>query len=49
MLNVVEQQDDKKHLKLQGELEDADEVQEVTSVRTPMEKNQTVCVTKHWH
>ena len=39
-LKVDEQQDgEKTHLKLQWDIDDADEVKEITVVRTPMKKN----------
>ena len=43
-LNVDEQQDKKKHLKLQWDIDDACELKEITAVRTPMKKNKPVCV-----
>ena len=44
-LNVDEQQDDIKLLKEQCDIDDEDEVQEITAARTSMKKNKLVCVT----
>ena len=38
MLNVDEQQDDIKHLKEQCDIEDEDEVQEITAARNPIKR-----------
>ena len=43
-LNVDEQQDDKA-LKVKSDIDDSDEVQEITAARTPMKNNRPVCVT----
>ena len=43
-LNVDEQQYDITHLKLQCDIKDEDEVQEITAARTPMKKNWPLCV-----
>ena len=43
-LNVDEQQDDKT-LKVKSDIDDSDEVQEITAARTPMKNNRPVCVT----
>jgi hypothetical protein len=43
-LNVDELQDDKKCQKI-SDIDDADEVQEITATRTSMKKNKPVCVT----
>ena len=43
-LNVDELQNDKK-CKKKSDIDDADEVQEITAARTPMIKNKHVCVT----
>ena len=43
MLNVDEQQDDITHLKEQCDIEDEDEVQEITASITPMQKK-IMCV-----
>ena len=43
-LNIDELQDDKK-CKKKSDIDDADEVQEITAARTPMKKNKHVCVT----
>ena len=51
-LNVDEQQDNKNHLKLKWDIVDADEVQEITAVRTSMNNRISLCVwhvTQHWH
>ena len=40
-----EQQDDVKHLKEQCDIDDGDEVQEITAARTSMKNNRPVCVT----
>ena len=45
-LNVDEQQDDKT-LKVKSDIDDSDEVQEITAARTPMQNNRPVCVTCH--
>ena len=45
-LNVDEQQDDKT-LKVKSNIDDSDEVQEITAARTPMQNNRPVCVTCH--
>ena len=42
-LNVDEQQDDKT-LKVKSDIDDSDEVQEITAARTPMKNNRPVCV-----
>ena len=44
-LNVHEQLDDIKHLKEQCDIDDEDEVQEITAAITPMKKKKSVCVT----
>ena len=44
-LNVDKRQDDKIYLKLQWDINDADEVQDITAARAPMEKKLPVCVT----
>ena len=45
-LIVDKQQDDIKHLKEQcHDIDDEDEVQEITADSTPMKKNRPVCVT----
>ena len=44
MLNVDEQQDDKT-FKVISDIDDSDEVQEITAVRTPIKMNKPVCVT----
>ena len=41
--NVDEKQDDKKYLKLQWDIDYADEVQEIKAARTPMKKYACVC------
>ena len=43
-LNFDEQQDDKT-FKVKSDIDDSDEVQEITAARTPMENNRPVCVT----
>ena len=43
-LNVDKQQDDKT-LKVKPDIDDSDEVQEITAARTPMKINRLVCVT----
>ena len=43
-LNVYEQQDDKT-FKVKSDIDDSDEVQEITAARTPMTINRPVCVT----
>ena len=43
-LDVDEQQDDKTY-KVKLEIDDSDEVQEITAARTTMKKNRHVCVT----
>ena len=43
-VNVDEQQDDKT-FKVKSDIDDSDEVQEITAARTPMKKNEPVCVT----
>ena len=43
-LNVDEQQDDK-IFKVDSDINDSDEVQEITAARTPMKINKPVCVT----
>ena len=43
-VNVVEQQDDIKHLKEQWDIDDDDEIQEITAAITPMKKKKPVCV-----
>ena len=43
-LNVDKQQEDIKHLKEQWDIDDEDEVQEITADSTPMKKNKPVCV-----
>ena len=43
-LNVDEQQDDKT-LKVKSDIDDYDEVQEITAARTPMKNNRPVRVT----
>ena len=42
-LNVDEQQDDKT-FKVKSDIDDSDEVQEITASRTPMNNNRPVCV-----
>ena len=44
-LNVDEQQDELKHVKEQCDIDDEDEVQEITAARTPIKKNKPVCET----
>ena len=44
-LNVDEQQDDIKNFKEQCDIDDEEEVQEITSARNPMKKNKAVYVT----
>ena len=44
-LNVDEQQHDIKHLKEQCDINDEDEVQEITTARNPIKKNEAVYVT----
>ena len=41
-LNVDEQQDDIKHLKEQNDIDNEDEVKEITAAITPMKKGQCV-------
>ena len=36
-----------KKIKLQWDIDDADEAQEITAAKTPMKKNKPVCVTCH--
>ena len=44
----VDEQHDNKTFKVKSDIDDADKVQEITSARTPMQKNKPVCVTcKH--
>ena len=43
-LNVDEQQDDIKHLKEQCDIDNEDEVQEITAAKIPMIKKKPVCV-----
>ena len=43
-LNVDEQQDEKT-LKVKSDIDDSDEVQELTAARTPMKNDRPVCVT----
>ena len=45
MFNVYEQQDGRKHLKEQYDIDVEDEVQFITAARNPREKNMAVCVT----
>ena len=42
--NVDEKQDDKTHLTLQCDIDDEDEVQEITAAKIPMKKNRPLCV-----
>ena len=44
-LNVVEQEDELKHLTEQCDIDDEDKVQEITVARSPMKINRPVCVT----
>ena len=44
-VNVDEQQDDIKHVKEQCDIDEDNEVQEITSAITPMKKKNPVCVT----
>ena len=44
-VNVDEQQDDIKDLRVQCNKDDKDKVQEISGAGTPMKKNKTVCVT----
>ena len=44
-INVDEQHVDMKHLKDKCEIDDEDEGQQITAPRTPMKKNEPVCVT----
>ena len=44
-LNVDEQRDDIKHLKERCDIDDEDEVQEITAAITPMKKKKPVYVT----
>ena len=44
-INGDEQHVDMKHLKEKCEIDDEDEVQQITAARTPMKKNEPVCVT----
>ena len=44
-LNVDEQNYDIKRLKVQCDIDDEDEVQEITAARNPMKKNKAVYVT----
>ena len=44
-LNVDKQQDDIKHLKEQCDIDDKDEVQEITAARNPMKMYKAVYVT----
>ena len=43
-LNVDKQQHDIKHLKEQCDIDDEDEVKEITAATTPMKKNKHMCV-----
>ena len=43
-VNFNEQQDDKT-FKVKSDIDDSDEVQEITTARTPLENNRPVCVT----
>ena len=45
MLNVDEQQDDIKHLKEECDIDNEDEVKEITAAITPMKTKKPVCVT----
>ena len=45
-LNFDEQQDDKT-FKVKSDIDDSDEVQEITAAQTPMQNNRPVCVTCH--
>ena len=43
-LNVDDQQDDIKRLKEQCDIDDEDEVREITAAKTPMKKKKNLCV-----
>ena len=45
MVNVDEQQDDIKHIKEQCDIDDENEVQEITAARTPLKNKRPMCVT----
>ena len=44
-INVDEQQDSMKHFKEQCDIDDEDEVQEITAAKTHMKKKRPLCVT----
>ena len=41
--NIDEQQDDKKKIKVQWDMDDEDEVKEITAAKNPMKKYASVC------